>query len=183
MATPLSNILNAKASISVAANSQQSLDNSTPNDPFSMPMSISWAFGSGASEFDLVFHDTRIVAAAGNEELDLAGSLTDGFGNTLTYANIKVLAIMNVSDQTLTTPAHTATAAIINIGGAAANTWDGPFNDSTDEIILGAGDMFIVTRKAAAGMAVTAGTGDLLRIEETATLEAAYRIALFGDST
>ena len=87
MATPLSNILLQRMVVEIGAKSETSLDNSTPNDPFTLTHAIAFAFGSGASQYDLVWHDTRLLAAGASEELDVAGGLTDAFGNTLTFGD------------------------------------------------------------------------------------------------
>jgi hypothetical protein len=52
--------------------------------------------GTGAGQADLVFSDTRTLAASANESLDLAGSLVGAFGATLTF----VLAAAGQLDAT-----------------------------------------------------------------------------------
>lgn len=184
MATLLTNIVGGKVNMSVSANSQKALDLSTPSDAFNLKFNLSLAFGDLASQIDLVWHDIRIIASGADDILDFAGSLVDGFGDTLTFANIKAIFIKNVSDQLLTDPAHAITAAQISVGATAANQFLGPFALATDSIVLGAGDAFLVTKKALAGMTVTAGSVDNFLVKQTGSgLEAAYEIAVFGVST
>ena len=57
-----------------------SKDLSTVTDPFALTKNIAITSGTGANQADLLFHDTRTIAASANDDLDLAGSLTDSLG-------------------------------------------------------------------------------------------------------
>src|ERR1019366_4151458 len=77
------------------------------------------ANGSGADKASKVYFKTRILGSGASESLDLAGSLADAFGATLTFTKVRVLAI--VADVGNTTD--------VAVGGAASNAWVGMFGD------------------------------------------------------
>src|SRR5690348_4579425 len=49
--------------------------------------------GTSSGQVSKVFTDQRTIAASGSENLDLAGSLTDALGATLTFAVVKAIWI------------------------------------------------------------------------------------------
>jgi len=183
MAATLTNLV-AALQVTLDATATKTTDLTVPVDVLANPKLLSTTFGTGANKADEIWHDRRVLALSTAEELDLAGSLTNAFGDTINLATVKAILIYNRTDETTTSPAHTATTAIIAIGGAAANTWDGPFSDSSDIVNLATGGIFIVTRPDATGMAVTAGTGDKLKIDNLdGANEALYDIVLIGESS
>lgn len=127
--------------------------------------------GNGAGLAQQGFLDDRTLTASSNESLDLAGGLTDGFGATITFTKIKVLLIKaadtNVND--------------VLVGGAASNGFATPFGDPTDVMRVKPGGMLLLVAPDAAGYAVTAATGDLLKIANSAGgTSVTYTIALLG---
>jgi len=183
MATDLT-ALDLAIALSLAGSTQKGLDLSTPQDTLNLSKSLALAFGTGAGKADQVFHDRRILAGSGSEDLDLAGVLTNAYGGAVTFAKVKAIIVLNRSDETLTTPvAHTATDAEVAVGGAAANEFQGPFQAAGDAIGIPAGGIFVIACNDANGWAVTAGTGDLLKIENLdAVDEACFDIVVIGES-
>ena len=132
--------------------------------------------GTTANKADLMYVDERTVASATNDDIDLSGSLTDAFGVTITAAEIVAVLIINGP-----------------ISGAA-NTTDLTIGAGTNPFIgfLGAGDtigpikpagMFMIGAGDADGVgAVTAGTGDILRIANSSGASATYQIAIIARS-
>lgn len=138
------------------------------------------AFGAEASmingtadrKADLVFSDTRVLAASTSEDLDLAGGLADVFGATLTFVKVRAIYIV----------AAAANGGNIVVGGAAANGFLGPFADATDKINLAA-EAYAELVSPKSGWTVTAGTGDLLKIANADSGAAAsYTIQIIGTS-
>jgi len=119
----------------------------------------------------LWFNKARALAAT-SEEIDVAASLSDAFGTTLSFVKIKGVFIQNLSvvaDET------------IKVGGAAANALL-LFDDATDIYTIGPGGIFFLWEPSLAGKTVTAATGDLLKIDSgAATLT--YNIAIWGTSS
>ncbi len=156
----------------------QITDNDGPGDsPFVADGNFTKSFiealtdGTGSGKAQVVFADDRTLGAAANEELDLAGGLTDQFGQTITFTKIKALYVS----------AAAANAEIISVGGAAANTFDGPFADSTDIIEIQPEGIFFAA-DVNTGWTVTAGTGDLLKVLAGAS-GGDYTIIIVGEGS
>lgn len=128
--------------------------------------------GTADRKADLVFSDIRVLAASTSEELDLAGSLSDVFGATLTFVKIRGIYIS----------AAAANGGNIVVGGASSNAFAGPFADDTDKIELPA-EAYLEWVNPKGGWAVTAGTGDLLKIEnDDSGASGTYTIQIVGTS-
>ncbi len=184
MATDLT-ALTAKVKAAITATTEKGLDLSTPKDEFSLLPAIAFAFGSANDKADQFWHDRRILAISGSENLDLtagaAVKLVNAYGTEITFASVKAILIWNSSDQTSTAPAHTANeTAIMNIGGHATEAFPGPFNATTDELKLDPGDIFVITKHKAGWTVV--GASDLLEITNGAVAELMYDIVLIGVS-
>lgn len=128
--------------------------------------------GTGSNQADLIFHDQRTLAASGTEDLDLAGSLTDAYGTTLTFARIKAIMVTAASGNTnnvqVTRPASNGVPLFLAAG---------------DGIPVLPGGVFLWVAPNAAGVAVTAGTGDLLTFTNSAgTTSVTYDVVIIGAS-
>lgn len=113
-----------------------------------------WAIANGEAVdcAEELFHDRRTVAFGVTDSIDVAGSLTNGLGQTVTFTKIKMVLIKaaetNPNNLEITMPA------------------DGipMFKTAADAVLLGADDLFLITRRAAAGIAVGAGATDQIDI-------------------
>lgn len=130
--------------------------------------------GAGLNQANRLWHDQRTLAASATEDLDLAGVLTDPFGVLITFARIKGIVV-------------TAAAANTNnviVGGAATNaflTWVGA---AAHTVTVRPGGVLAVFAPDATGYVVTAGTGDLLRVGNSAAgTSVTYDIVLLGSAT
>lgn len=136
-------------------------------------VSRAFASGTGADQADLTFADTRTLAASSNESLDLAGGLTDALGNALTFASVKALIIVAAAGNTND----------VIVGGAASNAFATMFGDATDTIKVPPGGAIVLADFGATGFAVTASTGDLLKIANGGSgTPVSYDILIVGDS-
>jgi len=162
-------------SVSVAVSSSQvkTLDLGDATFPVALTLAITLLNGTGAGQADLIFTGTRTLAASGTENLDLAGSLTDAYGATMTFARIKGVIIGaatgNTNDVQVTRPASNGVPLYLAAGDGQA-------------VRPGA---FIVPLACsdATGVAVTAGTGDLLTITNSAgTTGVTYTVIIIGAS-
>jgi len=181
MATDITG-LSFEVNLDLSAIVQKAIDLATPNVPLKIAEKVlALTFGTGVSKANQVWWDRRTLAKTASEELDLAGGQTNAFGGTVTFANVKAILVFNRSDKAL--GAHTATDAVISVGGAAANEFQGPFEAATDAIRVPAGGMMLITNPSAAGWTVTATDADLLKIlNKDADDEALYDIVLVGES-
>lgn len=166
--------LTSSMGITVDGTYTKVMDLSTAADPLSKRWGASLASGTGAGLADLRFTDTRTLSASATEDLDLAGVLTDAFGATLTFARVKGLFI---------SAAATNSNNVI-VGAASSNAWASLLN-ATGTITLrpGASLALIAGAADATTYAVTAGTGDLLKVANSAGgSSVSYDIVIIGAS-
>jgi hypothetical protein len=134
--------------------------------------------GTATNQIDLGFYrDTpTAIAASGNQDFDLAGSLTDSFGATITFAKICGILVLNWN-----------TAGTLSVTRPAANGLSTVFLAASDGIIVGkaadSDNPGILFLWHPLGAVVTAGTVDLINlINNDSSNSANYTIGLFGRS-
>lgn len=130
--------------------------------------------GTGAGKADLVFADTRTLAASATEDLDLAGALADAFGVAQVFARVQAIVVQaatgNTNNVNVTRPASNGVPLFLAAGDGV-----GVRPGETLALFAGVAD--------AVGHAVTAGTGDLLTITNSAgTTGVTYSIIIIGSS-
>jgi len=163
--------INGKVGVDVVVVTTKGLDLTSAIDTLALKTAINITHGTGADQADLIWHDTRTINAATNDDLDLAGVLQDAFGNVLTFARVKLLYVYNKStDMTLT------------IGPAASNGFSTPFGGTTPSVNIKPGGIFLLIAPGATAYAVTAGTADQLRIGNAGGSATTYDIAILGAS-
>lgn len=126
--------------------------------------------GTGSGQANQFWSDTRTIAASGTENIDLAGSLVNAFGTTLTFTKIKGVYIKAASGNTnnvqLTRPASNGLPLFLAAG---------------DGLNILPGGTFFWACSDNTAVAVTAGTGDLLTITNSgAGTSVTYDIAIVG---
>jgi hypothetical protein len=135
---------------------------------------LALADGTGAGQADRAFADTRTLAASGTEDLDLAGSLGGVDGSTAVFARVKAIVISADPDNTnnvrVTRPASNGAPLFLAAG-------DGVDVRPGGVLVLAVGD------EDATGYAVTASTGDLITVTNSAAgSSVTYSIAVVGCS-
>lgn len=131
------------------------------------------ASGTGAGQADVLFTDTRTLAASASETLDLTGSLVDALGATVTMARVKGIVIAAAAGNTND----------VIVGGAASNGFATPFGDPTDKVKVKPGGILALFTPDATAYAVTAGTGDLLQVANGAAgTSVSYDVIIIGAS-
>lgn len=146
-------------------------DLATPSVPLSKSYSHSLASGTGANQANQIFSDQRTLSASATEDLDLAGSLTNLLGATITFSKVKAIIISAASGNTND----------VVVGGAASNDFSPMFADSTDQIVVKPGGMFAIVAPDATGYAVTAGTADILKVANSSSgTSVTYDIIIIG---
>jgi hypothetical protein len=165
--------LSTTVRLAIAATLSEALDLGTRSFPAAKNFAMDLTSGTGASQADKLFADTRTLAASASEDLDLAGSLVDAFGATITFVKVKGIFV-------------TAAAANTNnviIGGASATQFVGPFGSATHTIAVAPGGGFMICRPDATGWAVGAGSTDLLKIANSSSgTSVTYDIVIIGTS-
>jgi hypothetical protein len=137
---------------------------------------LSLADGTGANQADLMYIAERTVADGANDDIDLAGALSDTFGGTITMAEVVAVFVINapVSGSANTTDLTIGDAGSAFEGFLSASGTVGPLKPGA-VFFIGAGD--------AAGLgAVTGGSADELRIANSAGAANTYQIGVLGRS-
>jgi hypothetical protein len=130
--------------------------------------------GVGTGQVDKIYQDTGQIAASGTNTLDLSGgSLSDPLSAALTFVKLKALVVVarstnNVANNILVTRPASNGAPI--------------FSAASDAVPLHPGSILALTWPGA-GITVTAGTGDLIDLTNSAGTNAVdYDIVLAGTS-
>jgi hypothetical protein len=168
MATTLKTVVTA----GIATTFKNLLDLSTPVDGADITSKITLSNGTGANSADLCFHDTRTLTASGTEDLDLAGSLAGPFGASQVFVELRAIMIRaaaaNTNNVNLTRPASNGVPL---------------FLAASDGIAVPPGGVFMWACPADGKVTVTASTGDLLTITNSAgSTSVIYDVVIIGSS-
>jgi len=141
----------------------------------------SYADGVGAGQFNLAYLEERTVASGANDDVDLAGVLASALGTTFTAAELALLFVLNRARD----PDEAANSTNLTIG-AGSNPMIGFLGGTTPTlgpIRPGAFCMLGGVKNAGGIGAITAGTGDILRIANSAGAANKYVLGLLGRTT
>jgi hypothetical protein len=130
--------------------------------------------GTGSGQADKVWADTRTLTASATEDIDLAGAaILDAFGVAAVFARVKALFIQ-------ANPANTNNVLV----GGVTNGWATLISPAaTGVVTVRPGGGFAAWSGDATAFAVTAGTGDLLHIANSAGgTSVTYDIVVIGSS-
>lgn len=133
---------------------------------------MTWTDGTSTDQAKDFYAEERTLTTGTNQDYDLAGSLTNGIGETITFTGIKLVYIeIDAPDGTKSLregPQGVANAFQGWHGGVAAGNYTTIFTN-----------MFRSHRHTT-GHAVTAGTGDIYRINNPGAGSVTYRILIAG---
>jgi hypothetical protein len=128
------------------------------------------ANGTASGQASQAWTDTRTLGPSATENLDLAGSLINAFGTTLTFTKLKLLAIK-------ADPANNV-ANFVQVTRPASNGVPF-FLAASDGLQLSPGGIFIFYDPV--GVTVTAATGDLITVTNGAgTNSVNYDVLVVG---
>lgn len=144
----------------------------TPAASLAKRYSLSWATGTAANQADKMWHNQSTLASGLNEDIDLAGTLTDAFGLPLTMVKLKAIVI------------SAAAANTTNLSVTAKGTNGVPFLLALgDGVVLYPGGLFVLAAPGAGGLAtVAAGTADLINVLNGSGNPATYDVIVVGTS-
>ncbi|MER7801249.1 hypothetical protein ABTX71_13050 [Streptomyces parvulus] len=160
--------------VSAFAELTTALDLGVARAPHSLSRRLELASGTGAGKADKVFSDRRTLAASASEDLDLTGTLVDAFGATISMARVKGIIVAAAAGNTNN----------VVLGNATSNAW-ATLLGATHTLTLRPGAFVAVGTGAAdaTGYAVTAGTGDLLKVANSGgSTSVTYDIHIIGAS-
>ncbi|UJV43811.1 hypothetical protein CVT30_31835 [Streptomyces sp. AMCC400023] len=164
--------LSTSLSLGLRSTLTSALDLVTSRAPLDYSTTVALASGVGANQADKIFADTRTLAASATEDLDLAGVLSDPLGAALTFARIKAVLVKaaagNTNNVQVTRPASNGVPLFLAAG---------------DGLAVRPGGLFLWVAPDATGVAVTAGTGDLLTLTNSAAgSSVTYDVVIIGAS-
>lgn len=164
--------LTSSINLAVSATQTLALDLATASFPLTKNYPVNLANGVAASQADRLFTDTRTLAASATENLDLAGVLVDAFGATLTLVKVKAVIISAAAGNTntvdVTRPATNGVAL---------------FTAVSSGVSLRPGGAFALVAPDLTGIAVVAGTGDLITVTNGgAGTAVTYDVVIIGTS-
>ena len=158
-------ISTATLKVNLLATLVSALDHGTAEFPARDDTTYNFTNGTGANQANNVFADTRTTDNTG-ESLDFSGVLTNAFGATISATKIKALLITASASNTID----------VAVGGAASNQLSSLFGDATDKVLVKPGGMVLFVAPDANGYAVTAGTGDILKVAAASAGNVTYDI-------
>lgn len=131
-----------------------------------------WANGTATSQANEWFHDQRTVAATTADNLDLAGSLTNKFGETLTFTTIKLIFFRIIS------PDGTKE---LHIGPRGqTNPWQGPWGGTGATVYSRTMGIFLWFDNYGYGT-ITAGAADVLGVYNAGSGSLTYDVIIIGE--
>jgi hypothetical protein len=140
--------------------------------PLNYQVSKALTNGTGANQANAMFSDQREIAASGNDDLDLAGTLTDAFGATVTFARVKLLLIKaaDTNQNNL-------------VVGGASSTFTSWVTGTNAAVVVRPGGLLVLSAADATAYAVTATSADVLRLSNSgAGSSISYDIVVIGTS-
>jgi hypothetical protein len=156
--------------VSLTGTQTGSNDITIPTETYNEVFSQDFTSGTGSDQISMIWQDSRTLNASTAEDLDLAGSLTNSFGTTVTFATIKFIYVKADSGNTND----------VEVGGSAANQLLGVFDDASDKIRVKPDGCFLWVAPNT-GASVTAGTGDALNVNNGgAGTSVTYKIVIGG---
>ncbi|HMJ85539.1 MAG TPA: hypothetical protein VK504_20295 [Vicinamibacterales bacterium] len=162
----------ADITLSITGQQTSVLDLGTAAFPFALTATSRFTSGTGASQLDRVFADTRTLAPSATEDLDLAGTLLDAFGAAITFVKLKGLFIRSAA----------ANLNSINVSRPAGATGVPIFLAISDGIVIPPGYTF-AWFGTGTGITVTPSTADLITIANAAgTNSVTYDVVIVGVS-
>lgn len=164
--------LNTKLLVDLDADYTSALDLSTTINSLGFTRQFTLGSGTGANQADKIWHDERTLAASASEDLDLAGTLVDAFGVTITFARIKGVLVY-------ASPANTNNVVV----GNSASGIVGWFGANTHSIAVRPGGLFAIFAPDATAYTVTPTSADLLHVANSgAGTSVTYDVVVVGAS-
>lgn len=166
--------LQGSTNILISLTEDAALDLGASRFPLTQQYNQAWTTGVGQNQVNRMFSDTRTLAASTAEDLDLAGGLTNAFGQTLTFARVKAIILKAAA-------ANTNNVTVKPDGTAG---FLGPFQAAAAQINVPPGGVVMLTAPSATGWVVTAATADLLEVGNSgAGTSVTYDIVILGGAS
>ena len=164
--------ITAELRAKITARQTASIDLGTAVADIAVEKVVSLTNGTTANKADLIFTDERTLAASASEDLDLAGTLTDAFGATITMVEVVAIYVEAAAGNTNNVVIGDATAPVPLFGG------------TNPTFSVKPGGFFFAAAPNAAGMfTVGAGTTDDLKVANSSSgTSVTYKVVILGRS-
>ena len=153
---------------------QESLPLSTVADAARLEYAVNLPDGAGEGEVDALWHGEIALAAAAQQDLDLASLVMTMFGDTISVALATVKALLIVNTAT-----DAGDELLIGGAGSGGDAWAGPWNDDQDaKQVVSAGSAALWVNRLT-GWPV-GGSTNTLRIKNNGAGSITARIVIAG---
>ena len=170
----MSENFSGKVNLVVDLTQKNTVDLSVIEDQVKKTYGVTFTNGTGANKAENFFHDQRTITASSTDQLDLSGVLTNKYGVSLTFTKIKGIIIS----------AAAANTNDVQMQCPAANGFLNWCLAASDGIVIQPGGFLAIMNPSSGGYAVTAGTGDLLDLINSAGgTSVTYDIMIFGETS
>ncbi len=129
-----------------------------------------------ASDINYIYVAKPTLASTYTQTLDLAGSLTDSFGATLTFTKVKLIVVAPTNAAGVAGAADT-----ITVRPAAANGATNWIAAGSSGVTVRHGGVLMLASPDATGYGVVATSGDILEIVNNSTNAAYTKIIIAGE--
>ena len=170
--------LTARLIAKMQATQTGSNDFGGPNFTPEISQIIDLTSGTTAGTADILWMDQRTVSSASNDDLDLAGVLSNAFGATVAMVELVAVFVVNAPSS------DAANTTNLTVGAAASNPITGFMGGTTPTFgpIRPGGFLFFGCGDAAGFGAVAGGSADTLRVANSSGAAATYQIGIIGRS-
>lgn len=138
---------------------------------FDHDWAIALTNGTGSGSANFAYQDQLTISASSSSTVDL-NALTDEFGNAIAPSKVKLLAIRLYSSSD--------TAASLNIGGAASNTFSAIVANANDIVVCRYQGWIVFACTDSTGYAVDATHKDLKILNNSSTQSVVVDLVVVG---
>ena len=164
--------LSTQLQVGLVANLENTTGLTKATAPLTKVWTINYGTGTGAGQADKIYTlSAQAITTGATLTIDVAGSLTDAFGAAFTPAKLRTVYIYSYPANTTNLTLFGDAASVPILNTAATTT------------TLVPGSLFLNTNAATAGIAVTATTGDIIKIVNAAGATATIDLVLIGTSS
>jgi len=137
-----------------------------------IPNLLSWSHttGTNANQMSQLWRSRQSIVASGTNSHNIAGSITNAFGETLTITTVRFLAVVVADTE----------ANGVEVGGAATqpfSTWAG---DVSDTVLVIPGGLFMTVAPTKAAFAVS--TNSFIQVKNSGTNAISYDVWVGGSN-
>ena len=158
-------------SASVGWDTTNVLDLSTAHDKATLSYTDSLTDGTSADQCKMVWHDQGTIASGGSAAIDVAGSLTDAFGNSAVFTKIKGIMLLNKGVASGSSFTETSGENII--------TSTSTLTSASHAAPLEPGGVMLFTSPKVGGT-VTASSADTITLSRAGSSTVTYQIVIWG---